>query len=203
MIRELLPGFLKVKMVLDIADAIEDVIADLINFAKILPFRTPNGSPEVEDLMLAAADRGLFRYPNETDEAFRERLANFGIDVRLWGTELGLRKELEYAGFTVDSFIDFGKDDDRWILHEANEEQDRSEDELSHLFNDEDDEMEFEAQYGQNVRATRIWEGDERFIFWVNAQNGDINLAKNILKMVKPAFTKAYLTLGDITLEVE
>lgn len=68
-------------------------------------------------LELHAADRGMVRYEDETDESFRSRIANHIEVLRLGGTDAGVLLAVRSLGFenvTLVSAKEFTGDETRW-----------------------------------------------------------------------------------------
>lgn len=71
-------------------------------------------SPEM--LLVQAEERGIDRYPGESDENFRKRIANYAEVCRLGGSDAGVLLAVRSLGFDSVSIVkarDLG-DDERW-----------------------------------------------------------------------------------------
>uniref|UniRef100_A0A7C6E996 Uncharacterized protein n=1 Tax=candidate division WOR-3 bacterium TaxID=2052148 RepID=A0A7C6E996_UNCW3 len=197
-----LPNFLKgAKGVLyHIVQAIGYALDEVFDYGKLLKARLManrlSGFPEYYasddrkiDLVRLGVSRFLFKRDLESWNDFEIRLQEFPTDVKDFGTAPGLKREIERTGLTCDIVEELWNDIYRWILLALADMEEIEEAELSHLFalGDED----------PNVRGTRIYSLDDSELFsFVVYLSGTAEYSKNevreIIKFVKPAYTKCY-----------
>jgi len=201
---KLLPGFLKRKtngimygICLAKGEALDEIIAAA---QKLKPQGMANQIPgfgsyyssdeRKRDLNLIGVSRFVFKRDSETWAEFETRLQQFPDDVKWFGTEKGITKEIERTGLVVDSIRELRDEIYRFIILSLVDQCPQPEDQLSHVFDlgDED----------PNVRGTRIYSVDdhEDFIFLVYLSGSteySKSEVKSILKLTKPPFTKGYI----------
>lgn len=201
---KILPGFLKRKpngIMYDICLAKGEALDEIITAAqKLKPQGMANqiagfgsyysSDDRKRDLNLIGASRFVFKRDSETWSEFETRLQQFPDDVKWFGTEKGITKELERTGLTVDSIKELRDEIYRFIVLSLADQCSQPEDQLSHVFNLGEEDL--------SVRGTRTYsvEDCEDFIFLVylsGATSYSKKEVKSILKLTKPPYTKGYI----------
>lgn len=200
---QFLPGFLKraKKKIYDICLAKGEALDEIITAAdKLKPQGMANrltgytsyynSDERKQDLNLIGSSRFVFKRESESWNDFETRLQQFPDDVKWFGTEKGVIKEIERTGLVVDSIEIMRDDVYRFIILSLADQCLVPEDNISHVFD--------LGQEEETVRGTRTFglEDCEDFVFIVRlsgATDYSKHEVKTILKLTKPPYTKAYI----------
>ncbi len=202
-LEQFLPGFLKRALggISDICQAVGESLDEAITAAQLLKAQLMANRLEgfdeyyasaqrIADLNLIGASRFVFKRDDETWDDFEMRLRLFPTDVRWFGTQAGIIRELERTGLTVDSIEELRDERNRFIVLSLADQCGKAEDQLSHVFD-----LNAEDPYVRGDRGYGL-EDSEDFMFLVRL-SGSSGYSKQdvkaILKQVKPPYTKSYV----------